>query len=207
MNLEKLKQAESVFLRRYPGGFAHPDMLAMGKKHKVEQLVEFARAHFGKNAFRRSPDLLDSLQKLVSRSSMVSVFEKTRFRNMLKSTPPHELDPLVMALRERLHGNSEKGFDRLVKVLDKHALAKWPLVSVVPAYFRPHDEVFIKPTTVKGVVNCFELEAPDYVSRPDWRFYASYRDHIQSMKQAVDPVLAPSNAAFSGFLMMTMDKV
>ena len=34
MNLERLKRAEEFFLTRYPGGFSHPEMVAIGKKTK-----------------------------------------------------------------------------------------------------------------------------------------------------------------------------
>ncbi len=194
-------------MNRYPGGFQHPDMLAIGKKHKMEQLIEFAQTHFVKARFRRPVEITENLQKLVSRSSMVSVFEKTRFRDHLKTTPPHELEDLCLALRERLHGNSEKGFCRMVDLLAPCKLAKWPLISVVSAYHKPDDEVFMKPTTVKGVVEYFELNVPKYQSKPAWSFYADYRDHIHAMKAQVDPSLSPSNAAFSGFLMMSLGQL
>jgi hypothetical protein len=42
-----------------------------------------------------------------------------------------------------------------------------------------------------------------YKPRPTWSFYAGYRDAIARMKAAVSPALAPNNAAFTGFLMMT----
>lgn len=43
MNLEKLKEAESAFLHKYPGGFEHPDMLAMGKKHGMNKRITQAQ--------------------------------------------------------------------------------------------------------------------------------------------------------------------
>lgn len=38
------------------------------------------------------------------------------------------------------------------------------------------------------------------------KFYEGYRDLILDMKSKVDPSLAPSNAAFSGFLMMSLQR-
>ena len=37
MNVKKLKQAEKAFFKQYPGGFTHPEMVALGKKHKMEK--------------------------------------------------------------------------------------------------------------------------------------------------------------------------
>ena len=38
MNINALKAAEKSFLNKYPGGFRHPDLVEIGKKHKMEQL-------------------------------------------------------------------------------------------------------------------------------------------------------------------------
>jgi len=60
------------------------------------------------------------------------------------------------------------------------------------------------PTTAKGVIKYFELEGVIYKQQPSWDFYQKYKDLILQMKQHVDPTLVSSNAAFSGFLMMSM---
>jgi hypothetical protein len=44
----------------------------------------------------------------------------------------------------------------------------------------------------------------EYKPLPTWAFYLGYRDLINTAKQQVDSSLSPSNAAFSGFLMMAM---
>jgi hypothetical protein len=47
MNLSKLSQAEQAFLRRYPGGFDNPEIIATrAKKHKPDQMQAFARDSF-----------------------------------------------------------------------------------------------------------------------------------------------------------------
>ena len=43
MNLERLKKAENQFLSRYPGGFEHPDLVQVLKKHKMERMVDLAQ--------------------------------------------------------------------------------------------------------------------------------------------------------------------
>ena len=52
MNLQKLKEAEGFFLRKYPEGFQDPEMLAIGKKHKMEQMINFAQDNFKKSKFK-----------------------------------------------------------------------------------------------------------------------------------------------------------
>jgi hypothetical protein len=44
-----------------------------------------------------------------------------------------------------------------------------------------------------------------YKPTPTWDFYTAYRDLINHAKTQVDSSLSPSNAAFSGFLMMAME--
>jgi hypothetical protein len=44
-----------------------------------------------------------------------------------------------------------------------------------------------------------------YKPKPTYDFYRKYRDIINNMKKEVSEQLSPDNAAFSGFLMMSMD--
>ena len=204
MNTQKLKEAEYRFLQSYPGGFNHPEMAAIGKKHKMPQMVEFAQEHFDKRAFSDPEDVADSMVKLVSRASMVSLFEKPKFRDAVKSMDVNTRTALVTALKKLLHGNQRQGFEALVELLRPLKLAKWSLVTILPNYYRPDDEVFVKPTTAKGVIDYFEIEGLQYKPQPTWDFYSAYRDVFLQMKAQVDPLLRPNNAAFGGFLMMTV---
>lgn len=204
MNLKKLKLAEDAFMNRYPGGFNHPDMLAIGKKHQMTKRVEQTQDAFAKKQFSSSETLLDDLRKTVTRSSMVSVFEKPKFRDFLLELSLPEQDRLLGALKAILHGNMQKGFETYASILKDGKLAKWSLMTVVPAYYRPTEEVFVKPTTAKGVIEHFELENLVYKPGPTWDFYEEYRRQINEMKRHVSSELSPSNAAFSGFLMMGM---
>ncbi len=76
---------------------------------------------------------------------------------------------------------------------------------MIPVYFRPQIEVFVKPTTAKGVIKFFELESLQYKPTPTWAFYEEYRAVINAMKSKADACLAPSNAAFTEFLMMSLE--
>ncbi|HIF75649.1 MAG TPA: hypothetical protein EYG31_07165 [Porticoccaceae bacterium] len=205
MNFEKLKMAEAAFMNRYPGGFTHVDMQAIGKKHKMDRMIEFTQACFVKKNFRDTQTIIDNMIKIVSRSSMVSVFEKPRFKDFASSLTPKEKNALVAGLKDQLHGNQQKGFEKIVGLLSIKKLAKWPLISICPVYFSPHDEVFVKPTTAKGIIAHFELEELHYRPQPNWEFYELWRTTINEMKTKVDSSLSPNSAAFSGFLMMSLN--
>lgn len=204
MNLEKLKQAEADFLQRYPGGFSDPAMAAIKKKHNVDKLVDFARENLGRGAFGRPEKVAEDLLTIVSRSSMVSRFEKPRFRDFIRGMNSHEKQALADAFEQRLHGRKQFGFELFLGMLQQHKLARWSVISVVPFYYAPNREVFVKPTTAKGILAYLEVEDPCYHPTPSWDFYKGYRNLVKEVRGHVVPTLAPNNAALTGFLMSTM---
>ena len=204
MNLKRLTQAEAEFLARYPGGFNHPDMITIGKKHNVGKMTEQAKELLNKKAFQKTGPVLDSLIKIVSRSSMVSMFEKPKFRDYVNGLDRDEREALAMGFQLLLHGKQQRGFEIVIDILARGKLAKWSLITICPNYMKPLDEVFVKPTTAKNVIKYLELENLDYKPRPSWAFYEEFRRQILAMKEKVDPSISPSNAAFTGFLMMSL---
>ena len=204
LSQKKLKLAEVEFLQRFPGGFSHPDMQAIGKKHNVTKMVTFAQESFTKKASKDIDSYAENMVKVVSRSSMVSMFEKPKFRDFVQRLDPSEKAFLVKSLHQILHGKQQAGFDAMIDLLHTEKLAKWSLISIIPAYYSPSTEVFVKPTTTKNVIKHFEIKDLIYKPRPSWDFYQRYRAIINSAKDKVDNSLSPSNAAFSGFLMMAM---
>ncbi len=204
MNLKKLKQLEKEFLEKYPGGFKNPFFADIEKKHKVTKMTEMAREVFAPEKFKNPVVVVDSLSKLISRSSMVSVFEKPKFRDFVHSLSAPDKKRLATGLEKFLLTKQQKeGFELMLDVLVKGKMAKWSLISAPGAYLHPHHEVFIKPTTVKSVIAALELENLEYKARPSWEFYQEYRKQINAMKKHISKDLSPSNAAFSGFLMMS----
>lgn len=204
MNLEKLKQAEGLFLSKYPGGFFDPDLQALGKKHKMQKTVELAQQTMKKSQFKDPLAAAEAMSKIISRSSMVSLFEKPKFRDIIPTLEPAALKQLTNGMKQFLYGKQNRGFEDMVNVLAPVKLAKWSLITVIPNYVYPQDEVFVKPTTAKGVIRTFELKDLEYRPLPSWDFYQRYREAILEMKSQVDETLSPSNAAFCGFLMMSM---
>jgi hypothetical protein len=207
MNLHKLKQAEAAFLHRYPGGFDNPELIALrNKKHKPDQMIALARGSFSRGNFTLPSLIVQNMEKVMSRSSIVSVFEKMSFRDLVRTLSPHEKEWLSSGLEELLHGAEQTGFEMILDLLKSHRLAKWTLMTVCQTYFHPQRDVFIKPTTVKGVIGYFELEHLQYKPTPSWAFYEAYRSIFHAMKSKVDKSLSPTNPAFSGFLFMSVHR-
>ncbi|MDB4260784.1 hypothetical protein OAD32_03940 [Porticoccaceae bacterium] len=205
LNSNKLKQAEAGFLSRYPGGFADPEMVKIGKRHPMAKMTAMVHDCFSARARKNIGQYAEDMAKVVGRSSMVSMFEKPKFRDFVKRLAPGEQSFLVQAMHDLLHtDNQQGGFEALVELLKTEKLAKWSLISIIPAYYAPTTEVFVKPTTAKNIIQHFDIEGLVYKPTPSWEFYTAYRDLINHAKTQVDSSLSPSNAAFSGFLMMAI---
>lgn len=206
LDAKKLKQLEANFLMQYPKGFSDPEMEKISKKHNVNKMTDMAREYFTPLACSNVHVTAENMIKVVSRSSMVSMFEKPRFRDFVRNMDENEKSFLVNALSQMLHGGKQLGFEAMVDLLRTEKLAKWSLVTIIPAYYAPSKEVFVKPTTAKNILNHFEITDPVYKPAPTWDFYKKYRTLINEAKKKVDKSLSPSNPAFSGFLMMTVKK-
>ena len=205
MNLKRLKQAEKIFLQRYPGGFNNPELIATRiKKHKPDQMIALAREGFAPDNFNRPEQIVQTMVKVMGRSSITSVFEKAKFKNFANSLSSDEREFLSTGLNQLLHENEQIGFEMILDILKSRKQAKWTLMTICQTYFHPQRDVFIKPTTVKGVIQHFELEHLHYHPTPTWVFYENYRSVFHEMKSKVDSSLCPTNPAFSGFLWMTV---
>ncbi len=208
MNFDRLKQAEANFLQHYPGGFNDPELVAIGKRHNVQKMTSLCEEQLSEAAFAKVAPVLESLTKIVGRSSMVSMFEKPKFRDYVNSLNRSNRQELAEGFRELLHGKGDKqqeaGFNRIVDILAEGKIAKWSLITICPLYLKPEKEVFVKPTTAKKIVQALELTDLEYKPKPSWAFYSGFRAAVLEMKSKVDPSIAPSNAAFTGFLMMAL---
>ncbi|MFT4845897.1 MAG: hypothetical protein ACJA1S_002035 [Cellvibrionaceae bacterium] len=206
LDTQKLKRLETDFLMRYPGGFDDPDMLAITKKHNFDKMVAFSHAAFDKVACSNIHVTADNMVKAISRSSMISMYEKPKFRDFVKNLNEYDKAFLVDALSNMLHGKQQFGFEAMVDILRTEKLAKWSLVSLIPAYYAPQKQVFVKPTTAKNILKHFELDDPAYKPAPTWDFYKKYRQLMIAGKSEVNKSLSPSNVAFTRFLIMTVDR-
>jgi hypothetical protein len=204
MNLGKLKQAEEAFLQRYPAGFDNPEIIALRKKkHNVDKMIAFAQETFAKRNFKLPDQIVQNMIKVISRSSVISVFEKPRFRDFAEAFSSEDRKWLSDALEELLHGKEQPGFETVLEMLKSGKVANWSLMTICQTYFHPQRDVLVKPTTVKGIVEYFELNNLHYRPSPTWAFYDAYRSTIHEMKSKVDKSLSPSNVAFSWFLLLS----
>lgn len=204
MNLKRLKQAEADFFYQYPGGFDNPEMIEIRKKHKLDKMIEMTQEAFVKRNFKLPDLIVENMVKIITRSSLISVFEKPKFRDFAYSLPPDERKRLVKSLEGVLHGDEPPGFETMVDVLRNGKVAKWSLMTVCQAYYSPQAEVFVKPTTAKDIIAYFELSHLHYHPKPTWTFYSEYRATINEMKSHVDESLSRYSIGFTGFLMRSM---
>lgn len=202
MRRDLLIAAQKEFLRMYPGGFYNEEMQVLVRKHKIDKMTDFTQESFARERFDNPLQVFENIVKIFSRSSVVSVFEKAKFRDFARDMDTDQKLRLASGLFERLHGDAKLGFNEIKNVLLEGNLAKWPLLTVIPYYYDNHGEVFMKPTTVKNVIRTFELEGVVYNSKPDYEIYEAYKREFMKMKEIVEPEVAPENGAFSGFLMM-----
>ena len=205
MNIERLKEAENTFLNMYPEGFNNPEMVKIGKKHRMDKMIKMAHDNLSEERLSKfNEETVEGIIKIVTSSSMVSVFEKPKFRDTVRAMSTAQKKQLVSSIRELIHGDEEKGFNELLELLVYYKLGKWTLITVFRCYYYPDKDLLYKPTTVKGVIKKFELEGVTYKPRPSYDFFVKYRDIINEMKKHINPSLKPNNAAFSGFLMFTL---
>ena len=130
MNLKKLQQAERAFFTRYPGGFEDEELKHIGKRHNVGKLTEFAHQHLTEKAFKQQATVLDSITKIASRSSMLSMFEKPRFRDYVNGLSRSDRTVLADGFNQLLHGNQQRGFETVGDILLDGQLAKWSLMTI-----------------------------------------------------------------------------
>jgi len=180
-------------------------MAAIKKKHNIDSLAEFTQNSLTRANFSRPEFVAETLVKVVSRSSMVSRFEKPKFRDFVKSLNSHERQALSDAFEKRLYGRQKRqGFEEILGMLAHHHLAKWAVISVVPFYFAPNKEAFVKPTTAKGIIRFLEVQDLEYQPMPSWEFYRGYVKLLDEIRRESVPTLAPNYAALTGFLMMSI---
>jgi len=207
MNLEKLKEAEAYFLELYPQGFEDVGLLPIIKRHKTAKLGEQVREIFAKENFTQPDIICDNFTKIVSKSTLISLFEKPKVRDIIKDMRMERKDMFSIGLYEMLYGDKQEGFDIVIEILSFYTLAKWSLVTLIPYYFYRDKEFFIKPTTTKNIITFFEIEGLVYKPRPSYAFYVQYKKVLESMKAQVgEKIIHDDNAGFTGFLMMAMEE-
>lgn len=204
MNIRKLKDLEFEFFKDHPEGFDGDEFSKISKRHNIEKRTKYVHETCTPDNLSKGSRIYKEVAKVVTSSSMVSVFEKMRFRDLANDLSIIEKLQFVDGVNHLLHGNEKKGFYMLVSVLEPYKLAKWTIISSFLAYNDPQYQVFMKPTTIKKILHYLEIEDIKYTPKPDYGFYKKYREYINEMKMEVDFRVRPNNPAFTGFLMMML---
>ena len=103
MNLEKLKQAEASFFATYPEGFADPGMEKILKRHNMSKMTEFAQQSFSPDCYSHVEQTSANMVKAIGRSSMVSMFEKPKFRDFVARLDANQKAYMVDSMIAFLH--------------------------------------------------------------------------------------------------------
>jgi len=204
MNVEKLRRAEAGFLEIYPLGFDDPAIQPIRRKHNVQRLVRYAGDALTRERCHRPQAVCDAMLAIIARSSMVARFDKPRFRDFIASLAAGERETLAYAVEQRLYGRRRHGFELMQGLLTPYKLARWPVITALPFYHAPRREAFVKPTTVKRILGWLEVEDLHYQPTPSWAFYRGFQRLLVAIRREVSPSLSPTNAALTGFLMMSL---
>jgi len=207
MNLEKLKNAEDYFFELYPDGFEDVGLLPIIKRHNTAKIGEHVRELFAKENFSQPELICENFAKIVSKSTLISLFEKPRVRDTMKEMHMERRDMFSIGLYEMLYGDLKEGFEIVVEILSFYGLAKWSLVTLIPYYFDRAKTFFIKPTTTKNIITFFEIQGLVYKPKPSYEFYVAYTNVLETMKaNVIEKISHDDNAAFTGFLMIAMEE-
>ena len=205
MYKKKLEELKAHFYELYPNGFDDAALIAVKKRHNIPKMGELVHEMFHKDNFKDVDLICQNYATVVSRSSLVSLFEKPKVKDMVKSFNMMQKDIFSIALYELLFGDKEDGFESLVDFLADFGLAKWSLVSLIPYYYYRDEEFFIKPTTTKNIIQYFDIKNVVYKPRPNYTFYREYKKILEKMKK-IAKLGVDDNAAFTGFLMLSMNE-
>lgn len=203
--IEKLKDMEALFLENYPRGFENEEILKVVKKFKSEKFSQEVNELFTKDNFSQPEIICESYTKVVSKSPLISLFEKPKLRDAIKSMSMYKKDMLSIAIYDSLYGNQKEGIESLVEILVEYKLAKWSLVTLIPYYLNRDKEYFVKPTTTKNILKYFGVTSFIYKPRPTYEFYKNYTDFLNTLKTYTDDKsLTSENAIFTGFMMIAL---
>ena len=110
-------------------------MVIIGKKHKMDKMITFTQEGFSKKNFKTHDTIIENMIKIISRSSMVSMFEKQKFRDFVNALALDDQKIIVSGLKGLLYGKEQQGFEMILDVLKFGKLAKWSLITICPTYF------------------------------------------------------------------------
>jgi len=183
---------DDLFLLRFPGGLDDEEFNELGKKHRSsDKILDTIKNDVDLNSFILEDDYhinknIETITKLVTKSSMISVFEKVTFKKYIADKKIQAT--FLKALYEMLTNLNENTMSEFVGVLNlKNAelnkrVATWPLVTFFLVYFNDNNEIFIKPSTIKKLGKLLEYDIK-YESIPNYMTYTNIKKMIMDYKK------------------------
>ncbi len=179
----------SIFFSIYPDGFNDEAMLKAKKKHDDSKIIDFF-ANLTENDFKnkRPETLCEQISKILSKSTMISTFEKITFRNYIANKDIQL--PFLMSLYNLIYYYNEESFNDFIDALsllkeERNAFAaKWPIVTFF-TYYNIEHAFPVKPTTVKKVAKMLNFDI-EYNSRPNFTTYEKINTMYNNFKNNND---------------------
>jgi len=199
---------DDLFLLHYSDGIKDEEFSNKGNRHiKNYQASEKAQTLDLEELLEENSYSInyccDFITKLVTMSTIISVFEKVAFKNYLSD---YKVRPLFLkSLYEVITNNNEETFNNFVYTLslkkkEKNSNpCKWPLITYLLVVFHPYDEVFIKPTTIKRILTIFDSDI-SYTSTPNYETYHGIRSLLLDYKKHSSIAKKVDNFTLSGIL-------
>jgi hypothetical protein len=79
--VNRLNKLEEKFCNVHPDGFDAPEWKEHGKKHKLWEMHKLFQSELSKSRFSDAEHIIEQSQKIVSKASLVSYFEKVCYRD------------------------------------------------------------------------------------------------------------------------------
>ncbi len=204
MNIKKLKELEESFFEYYPKGFEDEKLIKISKLFNTPKFHKLAKNSFELKNFSNIEQICEDFFTILLKSPLISFYEGDILKKALKSFTNFEKDMLSIYLQDILHNDIESSFEDFIELLSSKNLAKWQIITLIPYYFEPNKNYFLKPSTTKNIIKYFEIEDLKYNSKPSFEFYKNYIKVLEIMKNSVRSELRDDNARFTGFLRMAM---
>src|SRR5574344_430366 len=208
MNIEKLKECEERFFEYYKDGFEDEKLAKTVKLFNTQKFHTLTKNSFALENFSNIEQIAQDFFTILLKSPLISFYEGDLLKNALKNLTSYEKDMLSIYLKDILYAknedNKKDSFDELVELLASKNLAKWHIITLIPYYFSPNKNYFLKPSTTRNIIKYFELKDIKYNSKPSFEFYKNYTNNLLKMKNSVNPKLIDDNGRFTGFLRLAM---
>ena len=170
------------FLRFFPNGFADEKYLDWERNYKVEAhhrwQTELNRSTF--RALLRADEVIEIATRAIrieSRTNLLFSFEKMALRDAVRTGDGARA--LARGLYDLLHGagRRQERFEQWCETVAslprrQTRVLTWPVATVFPFLAQPDHHIFLKPNVSRVAAAQYGFDFP-YLSRPNWRTYAS----------------------------------